>query len=95
MAETAKNPPRQARVAYALLAVFPLGMHRAYLDDNRGAWAYRNCSLLAIAAWVIGRPVAFWILLGMLALFALYDIGWIGRRLRNLGTVAARDATES
>lgn len=37
---------KKARRAYALMALFPLGLHRSYLGDRRGAWGWRTASLL-------------------------------------------------
>ena len=39
-----KKPAR----AYALLALFPLGLHRSYVGDRRGAWAWRLASLVTL-----------------------------------------------
>ena len=36
---------KKARRAYALMALFPLGLHRAYLGDRRGAWRWRAASV--------------------------------------------------
>jgi hypothetical protein len=73
--------------AYGLLAAFPLGLHRSYLDDPRGAWAYRVASAIAvIAAAVDWRPAA-----GIAALIAgalLYDVFWIDRRVVALNKAA-------
>lgn len=42
---------KRRRVAYALLCVFPLGLHRDYLGDRAAAWAYRaGTGLLAVVA---------------------------------------------
>ena len=87
-----RMPPKRRRIAYALLAVFPLGLHRQYLGDRRGAWAYRNCALMAGIAWWLQRPAAFWVLLALLAAFAAYDIGWIARRLAAAGAADAAEA---
>jgi len=66
--------------AYGLLAGFPLGLHRAYLDDRRGAWAYRIASALALAAalvdWRLAVPIA-----ALLAAALLHDLFWIERRV--------------
>lgn len=65
---------RKRAKAYALLAVFPLGLHRHYLQDPRGAWLYRGGSLLAIAAYLLGQPAISVALLAALAAGALYDL---------------------
>ena len=36
---------KKAWRAYALMALFPLGLHRAYLGDRLGAWAWRAASV--------------------------------------------------
>lgn len=43
---------RRRPVAWALLTLFPLGLHRDYLGDARGAWAYRTASAVVAALWV-------------------------------------------
>lgn len=73
--------------AYTLLALFPLGLHRAYLDDTRGAWVYRIATLTAIATWWLGSA---WGALGIAtvaAAFALYDIRWIEDRAATINKV--------
>ena len=65
---------RKRATAYALLALFPLGMHRHYLHDRRGAWLYRGGSLLTIAAYLLGEPAISIALLTALAACALYDL---------------------
>lgn len=66
--------------AYGLLAAFPLGLHRAYLDDRRGAWAYRlstlGAALAALADWRAAAAIAL-VVVGA----AVYDIAWIDRRV--------------
>lgn len=67
--------------AYTLLALFPLGLHRAYLEDARGAWAYRTASVAALTAWWFGQG---WIALAVTGIsvgFAAYDIRWIEDRV--------------
>lgn len=65
---------RKRGTAYALLALFPLGMHRHYLRDRRGAWLYRGGSLLALAAYLLGQPAISVVPLAALAAGALYDL---------------------
>ena len=66
--------------AYGLLAAFPLGLHRAYLDDPRGAWGYRLAAALAVAAfivdWRLALPVA-----ALVAVALVHDCFWIERRI--------------
>jgi len=65
--------------ACGLLAVFLLGLYRAYLGDPRGDWLYRAASVVAVAAAVVDeRPT---ILIGCLIAAALVlDSSWIERR---------------
>lgn len=66
--------------AYGLLAVFPLGLHRAYLDDPRGAWLYRAASVIAVATavmdWRLAVPIGC-----LIAAALVLDIFWIDRRI--------------
>jgi hypothetical protein len=66
--------------AYGLLAAFPLGLHRRYLDDPRGAWLYRAGSALAVAGafvdWRFAGVVA-----ALIAAALIYDLFWIERRV--------------
>jgi hypothetical protein len=73
---------RRAR-AYGLLAAFPLGLHRAYLDDRRGAWAYRIASLAAAGAALVDWRVAALVALALLGA-AAFDLYWIDRRVTAL-----------
>lgn len=75
-----KRRPR----AYGLLAMFPLGLHRAYLEDVRGAWIYRAASVAALAAWWFGQGWAALVIAGLTVSFAVYDIRWIEDRVATL-----------
>lgn len=67
--------------AYLLWPLFPLGAHRFYLEERRGAAAYLCATLLALLLWTILRtPLAVVPLLLALGL-ALYDLVWIDRRV--------------
>jgi len=74
---------RRPRTAYLLWLAFPLGAHRAYLREPRGAWAYRAASLVAIVLlaldWRAGAALG-----GILVAAALADLYWIGRRVISL-----------
>lgn len=70
--------------AYALLALFPLGLHRAYLEDVRGAWIYRALSVATLLAGWLGQGWAALAIAGLGAGFALYDIRWIEDRVAAL-----------
>jgi hypothetical protein len=69
--------------AYGLLAAFPLGLHRAYLDDPLGTWLYRVASAVAVAAavvdWRLAVPVACLIVAAL-----VHDCFWIERRIVTL-----------
>jgi len=66
--------------SYGLLALFPLGLHRAYLEDVRGAWVYRVASIAALLAWWFGPGWAALVLVALIVGFAVYDIRWIDDR---------------
>lgn len=65
---------RKRSTAYALLALFPLGLHRDYLRDPRGAWLYRAGTGLAIAAYLLGGMMIAAAVLAALAGGAIYDM---------------------
>jgi hypothetical protein len=75
----ARTLKRRSR-AYGLLAAFPLGLHRSYLDDSRGAWLYRGTTALAVIGalvdWRFASVVAVF-----LAAALVHDIFWIERRV--------------
>jgi len=69
--------------AYGLLAAFPLGLHRAYLDDHRGAWLYRAASVISLALIALDwRAASVAALLLVAAL--VHDLFWIDRRVVTL-----------
>lgn len=70
--------------AYALLVLFPLGLHRAYLEDQRGAWMYRTLGLSILFAWWLSQGWIALMLAALIAGFALYDIRWIEDRVAAL-----------
>ncbi len=74
---------RRRPVAYALLALFPLGAHRWYLREPVGALAYCALSAAALAWW----PAA----IAALA-FAIFDAWWIDRRVAELNKLMRRRA---
>ena len=61
-------------VAYALVALYPLGLHRDYLDDRRGGWLYRTGTGIAFLAWLAGEPMVIWITAILLTAGALRDL---------------------
>ncbi|MBI2312197.1 MAG: TM2 domain-containing protein [Betaproteobacteria bacterium] len=75
---------KRRRRAYGLLLLFPLGLHRDYLEHRAGAWTYRLLSAAALAAWGLGFSVPALAFAGVLAVFALYDLRWIENRVARL-----------
>ena len=75
---------KQRKKAYRLLVPFPLGLHRAYLDDPRGAWAYRLAFVLAVTAWMLHRPYIGLAVILLMTGFAVSDIRWIEDRIAKL-----------
>lgn len=80
---------RKRRSAWLLLLLFPLGAHRDYLGDPRGAWLYRAGTALAVAACLLGEVLIGAGLLAALIAGAIYDMSrleWmiarINKRLR-------------
>ncbi|OOG23581.1 hypothetical protein B1C78_10645 [Thioalkalivibrio denitrificans] len=72
---------KRRSAAYALLALFPLGLHRFYLAEPVGGLSYLGLSLLAgVLALTLG-PV--WLLVGLVPalLLAAVDLVWIDRRV--------------
>jgi hypothetical protein len=74
---------KRRRRAYFLLAVAPLGLHRAYLGDPRGAWLWRAgaAALLAAALQVVHAALA---VAAVLVVALAYDAWWIDRRVTAL-----------
>jgi hypothetical protein len=76
--------------AWALLAAAPLGLHRRYLDDPKGAWLWRIATAVALVA-------AFWDLrlcaaiVAAMVLAAAYDAWWIDRRVTALNKRIRRE----
>jgi hypothetical protein len=65
---------RRRGVTYALLAAFPLGLHRDYLQDHRGAWLYRLGTGAAIAAALLGGMAAAGVIALALMVAAIFDL---------------------
>lgn len=72
---------KKRRQAYILLAFFPMGWHRDYLDDIRGGWLYRIASVAAVASFLVGYVWPALALAAVVIGFALYDIRWIEDRV--------------
>ncbi|GIX26226.1 MAG: hypothetical protein KatS3mg123_0107 [Burkholderiales bacterium] len=70
--------------AYALLLLAPLGLHRTYLEEPRGAWVFRGLGLAAAVGFAAGIPYFGWAALSLLAGFAAHDIVWIEGRVARL-----------
>jgi hypothetical protein len=64
---------RKRGVARALFALFPLGLHRDYLHDRRGAWLYRAATLIGVVALLSGHSWIAGLVLTAGAAFAIYD----------------------
>lgn len=64
-------------VAYALLLLFPVGAHRLYLEDRRGALLYCLGSAATILSWAAGAALVGYALGAMLLARALLDVRWI------------------
>jgi hypothetical protein len=80
--ELAARLKRRAR-AWGLLAAAPLGLHRSYLGDPKGAWAWRIATALALATAFWNLRVAAAVCSGMVVA-AIYDAWWIDRRVTAL-----------
>ena len=85
----ARRLKRRAR-AYALWALFPLGLHHAYLENPAGAWLYRGLTgfavVLALFDWRAAAAAAV-----VMLLLAGYDLVWIDRRVVALNKKIRRD----
>ena len=68
---------KKRKQAYILLAFFPLGWHRDYLEDLRGGWLYRIASVITVAVLWSGFIWPGLALAVLIIGFALYDIRWI------------------
>lgn len=76
-------------VAYSLLMLFPLGVHRAYLGSPAGAWGFRaGFMAILLALWLAPTYIAAAGLGVLLLAFALYDIRWIDNRVAELNKKA-------
>ncbi len=70
---------KHAGVAYGLCALFPLGLHRFYLGERLGGFAYLALSLLGLALWF---GLHSWLALLPLAAgtaLLIFDLFWIDR----------------
>lgn len=68
--------------AYALWLAFPLGAHRFYLESRPAGLAYLALSALAMIGWLAPFDTRWAVVpLAAAAMFALYDLFWIERRV--------------
>lgn len=75
---------KKPRIAYSLLVLFPLGLHRLYLNDRKGFGGYLALTLIAV---VLGLVAPLWTIalpLILSALGALIDIRWIDDQIARL-----------
>ena len=80
LAQQMRSRPR----AYAAWILFPLGLHRFYLAEPRGGWAFVALSLF-VAATLWLAPAWWWLLpLAVLLGLAIHDLFWIDRRVVSL-----------
>ncbi len=75
---------RKRTVAYALLALFPLGLHRAYLQDRRGAWLYRAGTLIGVVALISGQTLLAGLILATGTAVVIYDLTQIDGEVTRL-----------
>jgi hypothetical protein len=78
---TLSRAMRKRSIAYAWWLLFPVGAHRLYLFDRAGFLGQTALSAIALVALVVlGAQVAGTVAL-VLAVWALYDLFWIDRRV--------------
>jgi len=82
---------KQRRVAYALLALFPLGLHRRYLEERRGPWMYAAASSLAIVLAVLGHALPALATAALVVLAAVFDAFWIDGRITRINKAIRRE----
>ena len=68
---------KKRKQAYVLLAIFPTGLHRDYLDNPFGGWLYRIAGCAFLIAAGLGYRWPALTLAVLLTGFAIYDIRWI------------------
>jgi len=71
---------KRRALAYLLWLAFPLGLHRIYLNDRRGALGYGALTALTLTAWLAGLPTVALALAGLETAWALFDLWWMDRR---------------
>ena len=76
---------KQRKRAYGLLLLYPLGLHRAYLENPLGAWLYRAGFALALLGYfVLHRRCVGSAFIILLTAAAVYDVRWIDDRIAEL-----------
>lgn len=87
---------KQRQRAYALLLLYPLGLHRAYLNHPLGAWLYRAGFALALLAYfVLHRRCIGSGFIILLTAAAVYDVRWIDDRVAALNKALRLAAYQS
>ena len=81
---------KRRRRAWALLVGAPFGLHRAYLDDAKGAWIWRIASVATLAATFWDVRIAAGAGAALVAAVA-YDAWWIDRRVTILNKRIRRE----
>lgn len=75
---------KRRHIAYALLLLFPVGAHRLYLEDRRGALLYCLGSAAAILSVSAGAAPVAYALGAVLLARALFDVRWIDNALTRI-----------
>jgi hypothetical protein len=81
---------KRRAIAYALLAAAPLGLHRRYLDDRRGAWRWPVGTAVGVIAALLDGRLAVGAAVAFVAAIA-YEARWIDRRLTALNKRIRRE----
>lgn len=84
---------KKRSAAFALLAGFPLGLHRDYLASPAGAWAYRAASVSAVVLLFMSYWQAAALLGAGIVVAAALDIRWIDNRVAALNKAARKRLT--
>ena len=75
---------KRRRIAYALLLLFPLGAHRLYLEDRRGALLYCLGSAAVILSLSAGAAPVAYAAGAVLLVCTLFDVRWIDSALTRI-----------
>ena len=82
---------KKRRVAYGLLALFPLGLHRRYLGERRGPWIYVAASALTAGLAGLGYSVAALAAAALIVSAVVFDAFWIDRRITRVNKEIRRE----